>query len=678
VSTTQTVTSEARAEREVAAAGEGDAGSDSLRAAAVRAEPVFTSHWQRLERLSTVRPGTVALLTGARGARIRRPGELLVPGWPFGPEVMALVVNLEPATLHVRVDHLATLDHEDLDWVELEVQVRVNEASVLGLASAPGSDVNTQLVLEARSVIEASVRAAVGLNRAEDLRRQSLTAVLDSRWMPTSFVQGALIRVGFTVRKIAWTGDSEEPPRAAPPRDGDADDPAPLRLSSLTARWPDAERSTADALQFVYLPAVISVSVFWLFFTCFWLPEIGRLPGAHLVLEQLAPLASKELTSHAQPLVAPQAEQSGLVAAFLLVVSLLLPPLARARHWLARVALWPLTYLAAIGAAVSFIGAAVRGHLAEGFLGLLLLFVWVAAAVVTTWRSLWVDVDALPRRPGRTVWLVVAFALFTPAPIALGRMLFAPGLRDAALLVLHNDFSLRWAALLMPETLLLYLCGLLLAGLAWVVYELWPPRPVPSVRLPLTVLALAILGLAVLGPEATHGAQQREEVIRTQSPPKQLGLNCGRWTFESPGQPVKTVRVTGFTCRRVTAFTGYQEVASWDMPASLSPVTAETLAGQRAGGGALGAQFGDVLVLAGTNRSDDHATVVTGISMVDGGQLWQFSCLTSEKMSLRYAGSAAGDDPALGRLTLPGEQPGVVVDCGAGPLHFDPRTGRQV
>jgi hypothetical protein len=356
----------------------------------------------------------------------------------------------------------------------------------------------------------------------------------------------------------------------------------------------------------------------------------------------------------------------------------LLAPLARARHWLARLSLWPLTYVAAIGAAVIVLSTLARGRLGSDFLGVLLLVGWVWAAVITTWRSLWVDIDDLPRRPARVGWLLGVFALISPAPVALGRSLFAPELRAAALAVLDNDLTLRWAALLTPTTALVYLSGVLLGVLVWAGYVLWTPRRGTSRVSAAVVLAVTLVALVVVVPQTAAAADRRLEVILTQSPSEEIGFTCGLWTERPHGGPVETLVVTGLQCKRVTAYSGYGEVSSTDLGLSLSPVRAETFDGRRIPGRLVAAQYGEALVLAGTDRLDNRVTQLVGLRMADGAPLWRYPCAADEPPRVRFAGSRSGDDTGAGRLTLRGERATVLLDCGRGEVRLDPWTGRRL
>lgn len=635
----------------------------------------FSGGWQRLDRLARVAPGTVAAVATVTGvSELKSPGELLVPPLPFTGERRVLVVSTEPVTVRVRVDHLVTLDHEELGSVELDVDVRLVASRVVALLRDDG-DLDNQLRDATEDALESSARAAVGLNRLHDLTRQSLATVLE-RWLPTTLLGDALVREGFRVRLASGPSDlsaetDDTVPDAALPGGREQ---SSLQLAPVRFHFGGPAVSIPDALAFVYLPAGISLGVWWFFFVLHWLPELRAVPGAGWLLRQLAPVAAPLLTERAT-LPAADVGHPGPAAILILLAALLLPPLSRSRQWLARLALWPLTYLAGVGALVNVIDVAAAGRLAAEFLGVLLLGVWVWAAAVTTWRSLRVEVDHLPRRPSRVGWLVAAFALLSPAPVAVGRALFGQDLRASALALSGNGLTLRWAALLTPATALLYLCAVLLAVLVWLGYLSWPPRLTGSAARPAVAAGLVALALLVLAPTAVGAASSRAEVIRTQSPGHELGFGCGEWVTSPPGTPAQTLMVAGLGCRRVTAFLGYRQLASTHLSNSLSPVSVSTFGGQAVLSKLVGAEYGDVLVVAATARLDHRATEVVGLGLSDAALRWRYSCADGKTLKLRFAGTAAGDDTAAGRLTLRGERASVVIVCGQGLVRLDPATG---
>lgn len=645
----------------------------------------FTGRLTRLHQLSTVAPGTVvAVLAPNRAVQVKQPGRLLIPPWtPVRTPVNLMPVSTDPVTVQVIVHRLVTLDGQDLDRVVLDVRVRLSEreregAGLAGLVSEHGSELGSWLEEQVQDSIESSVRAAVGLNRGVELRRQSLASALRERWLPTSFADGALDFHSFTVMEERWPADTDQDPitqplPVVPPMESVT---RPLDVRTLGSDPAHHRRRSASwALNLVYLPAIISVGTSGLFFILFWLPELGSLPGLHFVLAQLAPLAPQDSSSQSQPLGAQQRGHSSWPATWLLIVSLALAPLARSRYWAARLALWPLTYLATISALVVGLGVVVRGQLGAELVGVLLLVAWVVGALITTWRSVWVDVETLPRRPDRVLWLLGVYALLNAAPIAVGRRLFAPELRTAAATIQGNDLTLRWAALLTPGTALVYLCGLAVGAVVWAAYMLSPPRLAGHRRVPVAVLSVALLTLLTIAPQAAASAERRAETILNDSPHEEVGFSCGEYARRAVGRPARTLVVTGLGCRRLTTFSGYQELSTRELSTALSPVSVIALGGERIPGRMVAAQYGEVLAVATTDRLDHRADALLGLRLSDGAEVWRYACPPKRVLSLRFAGTGA-DDLTAGRLTIPGERPTVVIDCDGRSRRLDPATGR--
>ena len=94
------------------------------------------------------------------------------------------------------------------------------------------------------------------------------------------------------------------------------------------------------------------------------------------------------------------------------------------------------------------------------------------------------------------------------------------------------------------------------------------------------------------------------------SPADEVRFTCGSWILDQPTtvsqqrEPAKTLVITGFTCQTVTAFSGYQQLSTHTLPVSLSPVIAHTPEGAKISGRIVAAQYGDVLVVAGSDRFD--------------------------------------------------------------------------
>lgn len=434
-----------------------------------------------------------------------------------------------------------------------------------------------------------------------------------------------------------------------------------------------------QALAWSHLPGLISVGVWWLFFVAYWVPELGRLPGASFVLTQLSPLAARGLTSQGEPLVALQSSRSGLVPAYLLVAALAIPVLARARFWLVRLALIPVCYLAGIGAAVTLLGIGVRDQWAPTFLGSVLLVVWVVAALITAWRSLWVEVPALPARPRRMVWWLVVYAIVSPAPVAVGRRLFAPELREAALTVSGSGVSLRWSALLTPASIPLYLAGLAVGVLVTVAYVCVPPRW-PGVRTS-RALGVALLAAVVLlwsGSAGSAAGQRRAAELATASPAEDLAFRCAAWLDSDPGQPVRSVIVGGPACNRVSSYAGYRLTGSSRLPGSARPVTATMPDKRPITSSPVATRYGAIIVLAVTSRLDTRADRLVGIRMDDAVQVWAFRCPDRRPLTVRFAGGDDPPGPAAGRVGLAWEGDTVVVGCSDGERGLDPASGRRL
>jgi len=449
------------------------------------------------------------------------------------------------------------------------------------------------------------------------------------------------------------------------------------QLGLLGERRRDGVLPAASALSLVHHPLAVAAGVNGVFFVVYWLPELGGGWGSDLLLGQIAPLASKELTSHSIPLVAAQADRSGLAAAYLLSAGLALPPLARARHWLARLALWPLTYLGVLCCLVIALGLVVRGELGESLLGVVLLGTWAGTAAATTWRSLWVDVDRLPLRPTTGIgWLLATYAVLTPLPVAVGRALLAPDLRQAALEVRDSDFALRWSALITPATLPLYLAGVLAAVMVALAYLLVPPVRTARRGRALATLGVVALALAVVGVWGGTAGAGRVSELRTASPAEAMTFRCGSWVTDPAGQPAESIVAAGASCRRLTGLVGYRLVATRELAGSVSPVSATTPEGLVVRSRQLAARYGPMLVVATTRRFDNRPDELVGVRASDLALRWSFRCPGAGPFRLRFAGADGGDDAAAGRISGRRDGRVAVVDCtespGTGAVRLDP------
>lgn len=445
----------------------------------------------------------------------------------------------------------------------------------------------------------------------------------------------------------------------------------PPTLAGLSRN--DSYLPTAKVLEFAGLPMLITVITNVAFFVAYWLPEFGR-GGDDPILGQLAPLASSSFATGGEIWYATQRG----TGTWLLIFGLAIAVLVRSRYWLARLLLFPISYFGAALALVMVVGLIVRGELVNSFLSVVLVVLWVVAAVVTAWRSLWQDLDELPRpRPSR-LWPLVVSCIIAIIPLAVGRSVFAPGLRDAAAALSVEGSAMRWAALFTTATPRLYLAGVAVLVAGWAFWRLLPSRrpPRPAATL-VTFIVAVLLGMGVVGLSAAQLGAERTAQITTGDPSGEMLFTCTSW--RQPGEgPARTLVVHGPGCERLTAFTGFAVSSDRSLGFSVSPVKASLPGGPAIATTVIGTEYGGILVLAATDRVDDKADRVIALRMSDGSEVWNFPCAAAAEepgLQLRFAGAPAGEDPAAGRLTEHGEVPSVVVACGGVTETLDPRTG---
>jgi hypothetical protein len=181
----------------------------------------FTGQTRELNRLVRVQPGTVLVVfpPGER-PKVRHPGETVLPTWnPFQYASLALPVTTGVVPLTMVVSDLTTLDNHPIEQVTLKVTVQLTDAedfaAVADLAAEFGDTFGAYLMEQLQSKIESSVRGAFRMNRLADLRRHTVAAVLEERWVPLSFANGTLVRRGLTVVDVAWPAAA--PSAASPP-----------------------------------------------------------------------------------------------------------------------------------------------------------------------------------------------------------------------------------------------------------------------------------------------------------------------------------------------------------------------------------------------------------------------------------------------------------------------------
>jgi hypothetical protein len=467
------------------------------------------------------------------------------------------------------------------------------------------------------------------------------------------------------VSKIAYTN-----PLAARPDVG-----------SLGPSTPERAEDSKKIRQAATIPLIISLGAQWIFFIHYWIPETNAFPANELWLTQLAPLASVALTSDGQPQVEAQNGQWGLPALVLLVCAFALFWLSRTRHWLGRTAMLAPAALGLVSALAIVIGLAVRGTLSSSLVGVLLLIIWVFSAGYAALHGFLDNLGPLPRKTWHSgLPVLIAYAIISPAPTAVGRWLFAPDMRYAAARLQENTVALRLAALWTPSTVLLYLTGLLVGVAVWVAYQAWPPRrQMAFVGRALIVIGILIITAAVGWP-ATTQANKRVTELTYASPADEVHFTCGAWILDQPTtasqqrEPTKTLVISGFTCQTVTAYSGYQQLSTHNLKVSLSPVIAHTPDGARISGRIVAGQYGDVLVVAGSDRFDVNANEVLGIGLTDSAQLWRYSCAHG-LMGLRFANVPGGDNPPEGHITQGELSPEAVVTCQGQTIRINPMTG---
>ena len=398
-------------------------------------------------------------------------------------------------------------------------------------------------------------------------------------------------------------------------------------------------------------------------------------------LTQLSPLASAALTSEGQPQVQAQNGQWGLPALVLLVCAFALFWLSRTRHWLGRTAMLAPAALGLIAALASVIALAAKGELRSTMIGVLLLIIWVWKAGYAALHGFLDNLAPLPPKTWHSgLPLLAAYAIISPAPTAVGRWLFAPELRDAASALQENTVALRLAALWTASSALLYLCGLLIGVAVWVAYQAWPPRrDAGFVGRCLIVIGILIVTGAVGWP-ATNVAENRVTELAYESPADEIRFKCGTWILDQPTTasqqrgPAQTLVISGFTCRTVTTFGGYQQLSTRDLNVSLSPVIAFTPEGAKISGRIVAAEYGEVIVVAGSDRFDARANVLLGLGLTDSAELWRYTC-GDGPLAVRFANVPGGDNPADGHITQGEVAPEVVASCDGQIVHLNPMTG---
>jgi hypothetical protein len=288
-----------------------------------------------------------------------------------------------------------------------------------------------------------------------------------------------------------------------------------------------------------------------------------------------------------------------------------------------------------------------------------------------------VDVDTLPIRPKRALWLLAVYILFVPAPLAVGRWMFSPELRDAAVSVLDSGLTLRWAALLTPVSIPLYLSGVMLGILVACIYAYVPPRwPGTRRRTPIFFAAAGMVVLLITSTMASAGGPARVAQLASASPAGDVTFSCGYWTDnQMPGEPARTLIVTGTQCDHATSYVGYRRTGAGSLDGSLLPIRASQPDNSPITSRYVAARYADIVVMATTTRLDARPDGLVAIRISDTSRAWTFSCADRRPFTIRFAGGDDPGDPAAGRVTQPGEADSVNVSCDSGSSRLDPTTG---
>ena len=444
-------------------------------------------------------------------------------------------------------------------------------------------------------------------------------------------------------------------------------------LGPLTS--PDADGSVATkSRSWAIVPLVICLVANIMFLLQYWIPETSRFPGHVWWMTQLGPLASPGLVTGGEPLVQAQQDYAVPAAFILLVASIVLVCLSRTRRWWGRFAILLPAAVGLLAALGSLISMLTTGGNRTSALSVMLLLLWMIAAGYAANQG----VQDRLGHPSAKTWrsglpALLAYAMVVPAPIAVGRALFAPELRDMAIELQSNTVGLRMAALWTASTAWVYLGGLLVGVTIWVTYRWWPMPGSPGTGLIMAV-AVMLLATGVAGWTASELAARRVDQLRNGSPAAEASFACAIWVLnQSPPEPVQTVTISGAGCRTVTRFEGYRQRATQALPVSLSPVEARTPDGGVIVGPAVGAQYGAVIAAAGTDRLDRAPDTLIGLRVVDLVQLWRVHC--TDALAVRFARVPAGDDPTRGHITKAEIAPTVVVACTGNTVSLDPAVG---
>lgn len=178
----------------------------------------LTSPPQLLDRLMTVRPGTVAVLVSAgEPSRLAFPGEHLSPKpLPRLDSSRVLVVSTTPVALDVSIDRLRSLDGFDIERTTIRVTVQVSEDQgydwLPDLVTEHGSGLEGHWLDRVRTEVVSGAQSALRMNRLADVRRLTLPEVLSDPWLPKTFADRRLVRRDLAVLGHVWPAEDDQAP----------------------------------------------------------------------------------------------------------------------------------------------------------------------------------------------------------------------------------------------------------------------------------------------------------------------------------------------------------------------------------------------------------------------------------------------------------------------------------
>ncbi len=248
-----------------------------------------------------------------------------------------------------------------------------------------------------------------------------------------------------------------------------------------------------------------------LFLLAVTVPEV--VPWWGVLFDQLAPLVATPLATGGEELVPGQGP--GLVQTLLLLAAFVAYVAAHRQGRYRLVGMGAAVATAVLAVVAGLMGLLVSGRSAAVGAALAGIVALLAARTANAMRT---PVKARSDRIGTTfLW---CYGLSVVVPLGIGRALFAPELVDAARgLASLGDMKLRFLAAGDIATLWLYLAGLSVGIVFWVVLQLLPPwRGRPLVRPIATALLVLAVGWVWIGSQASSSGEERARELLVEYP----------------------------------------------------------------------------------------------------------------------------------------------------------------